>query len=359
MRQYDVSVVEEMMAQSKVIDVHGVNVEVKRASDMGGEGTIDPRCLEDMKRFEAEMKKNESHQRPTLEDIRRNMTGFAYNLNTEVIATRYVEVETSAGKVPVWMYYPAKTQERMPMFLYVHGGAFMGGSVFTVESGCRLLAEKAQAIVCNIDYSLPPETPYPVPTTQIYESIAHLSKHASAYGIDRNRIFIGGDSAGGNMSAAVTQMDRDKKSGYIKGEVLVYAKLVFDNYLVDGYQRDLSAFHLVEDQKQYLKAVTGIGSDQSNAGDQANYVQGMHDLSDPWISPMCGRKEGLPRTLMIQAEYDGLRLEGEFYAKQLKDAGVDVRCIRYCGVTHGFLDKIGFLPQAEAAMIEIAEFVRG
>lgn len=357
MRQYYYSVVEDMLKQKDSTEAHGVEIELKRAKDFGGAGEIDPRCLDEMKDFVIGQKTEESKNTPSLHEIRKHMIGFAYNLNTEVLAIHYVEVETTCGKVPVWMYYPAKEEGLMPMILYVHGGAFMGGSVFSVESGCRLLAEKAHAVVCNIDYSLPPETPYPVPTTQIYESIVHFWENASSYGIYRRRIFIGGDSAGGNMSAAVAQMDRDKRSGYLAGEVLVYAKLVFANNLVEGYKRDLSVFQLVEEQMQYLEAVTEIGSEESNALDQANYVQGRYELTDPWISPMCGHKEGLPRTLMIQAEYDGLRLEGEYYAKQLKEAGVPVRCIRYCGVTHGFLARVGFLPQSEAAIIEIADFM--
>lgn len=356
MREYEYDVVQDLLAQKETIQVHGVEIEVKRAKDGGGQGQIDPRCLKQMLEFD-KMQKESTHI-PTLEETRSNMVGFSYNLNTESIATRYVEVETTCGKVPVWMYYPAKAEGALPMLLYVHGGAFMGGSVFTVENGCRLLAEKAHAVVCNIDYSLPPETPYPIPTTQIYESVSHFYKNASTYQIDKQRIFIGGDSAGGNMSAAVTQMDRDKRTGYIRGEALIYAKLVFANHLVEGYERDLSVFELVEEQKPYLESLTGIGSEESNAEDQAYYVQGRYDLSDPWISPMCGSKEGLPSTLMIQAEYDGLRLEGEFYAKQLKEAGVQVRCIRYCGMPHGFLDRIGFLPQAEATMIEIAKFIQ-
>ena len=100
-----------------------------------------------------------------------------------------------------------------------------------------------------------------------------------------------------------------------------------------------------------------IGSDGSNAGDEAAYVQGKHDITTPYISPAFGRCENLPRTLFILAEYDGLRLEGEFYAKKLKAAGVPVRVLRYRGVCHGFFDALGILPQSEAAANEIAALV--
>ena len=87
------------------------------------------------------------------------------------------------------------------------------------------------------------------------------------------------------------------------------------------------------------------------------YVQGNYDVTTPYISPAFGKCESLPQTLFILAEYDGLRLEGEFYAKKLKAAGVPVRVLRYCGVCHGFFDALGILPQSEAVANEIARLV--
>lgn len=354
MRRYEKAVVEDLMKQTEKIEVKGVPVEIKMARDTDGAGTIDPRLLEEVKA----MADRQPQGFESISEQRRHMGGINYNLNEVEIYTRYIEIETTCGKVPVWMYYPRNMEGLRPMFLYVHGGAFLGGSVFAVENGCRLLAERGNCTVCSIDYSLPPETPYPVPTTQIYEALAWLYHHALGYQMDRSRFFIGGDSAGGNMSAVVAQMDRDRKTGYLKGQALVYAKLTFTNHLLPGYQRDLGVFELTGKQKEYLKAVTGIGSEKANAGDEEVYVQGRYDITESYISPAFGKKEGLPKALMIQAEYDGLRLEGEFYASQLKEAGVPVREIRYRNVTHGFLDRIGILPQAEAAINEIAAFIQ-
>lgn len=354
MKNYSDEIVMKMMEQKENVLVHGLSVELKRAEDGNGPGTIDPRILKQMKERHFPM---EEGREPPIAVMRKRMIGTNYNMNTVPIGTKYLEIDTTCGKVPVWMYYPAGMEGKRPCFMHVHGGAFFGGSVITVENGCRLLAERANAIVCNIDYSLPPETPYPVPTTQIYEALSCLSRNASFYQIDEKNIFVGGDSAGGNMSASVTQMDRDRNTGLLKGEVLIYPKLIFANDLLEGYERDLSVFELVEEERKYLEELTSIGSDESNERDAAFYVQGKHDLKNPYISPMLGKKEGLPKTLMIQAEYDGLRLEGEYYARLLKEAGVPVRMLRYCNVSHGFADQIGILPQAEAAINEIAAFI--
>ncbi|TCL56256.1 acetyl esterase/lipase [Kineothrix alysoides] len=354
MKKYSDETVMKMMGQTQSVFVHGVSVELKCAEDGNGPGTIDPRILEQMKERRSSVAEEGE---PPIAVMRKRMIGTNYNQNTFPICTKYLEIDTTCGKVPGWMYYPVRMEGKRPCFMYVHGGAFFGGSVITVENGCRLLAERSNSIVCNIDYSLPPETPYPVPTTQIYESLNYLSSHASFYQIDEKNIFIGGDSAGGNMSAAVTQMDRDRNTGLLKGEVLIYPKLIFANDLLEGYERNLNVFELVEEERSYLEELTGIGSDESNERDAAFYVQGQYDLKNPYISPMLGKKEGLPKTLMIQAEYDGLRLEGEYYAKLLKESGVPVRMIRYCNVSHGFVDQIGLLPQAEAAINEIAAFI--
>ena len=100
-----------------------------------------------------------------------------------------------------------------------------------------------------------------------------------------------------------------------------------------------------------------IGSDDANKGDADVYIQGKYDLKTPYISPAFGNCEGLPRALFILAEYDGLRLEGEYYARKLQSAGVPIRVLRYCGVCHGFFDALGILPQSEAAACEIASLL--
>jgi len=139
--------------------------------------------------------------------------------------------------------------------------------------------------------------------------------------------------------------------------VLLYAKLTFTNHELPGYARDESAFDIVDEQKHLLPGMLRIGSDPSNQGDADVYVQGRYDIKTPYISPAFGKCENLPRTLFILAEYDGLRLEGEFYAKKLMESNVPVRVLRYAGVCHGFFDALGILPQSEAAANEIANLL--
>ncbi|MGM9602088.1 MAG: alpha/beta hydrolase [Faecousia sp.] len=347
--EYDAKLVQKLLEPGEWMTVNGVSVECKPVPD-GLPHALDPR----------QRKLREAGGKglpPTLEERRKCMGGFNYNLCRQEVWTRYIEVPTSCGIVPVWGYYPRHGRALRPGLVYVHGGAFFGGSPFTVENPCRLIADRGDAVVWNVDYSLAPEHPYPIPCTQVYEVIGYLHDHAQQFGMDPNKVAIAGDSAGGNLCAAAAQMDRDRGTHYVKAQVLLYAKLTFTNHELPGYIRDENAFEIIPQQKELLPGMLGVGSDVSNAGDESVYVQGRCDIKTPYISPAFGCGENLPRTMLILAEYDGLRLEGEFYAKKLQDAGVDVRVLRYCGICHGFFDALGILPQAEAAAIEIANLL--
>lgn len=355
--KYDKKLIELLNEPGKRIVVNDVPVEVKTVPDDDVPGRLDPRAYE----LFMEGRKHahtKTLSKPSYDERRKHMGVFNYNLNRTEIYTKYIEVETSCGKVPVWIYYPRHMEGKRPAFLYVHGGAFFGGSPFVLENHCRLIAERANCVAFNIEYDLAPEYPYPIPCTQIYEVLCYVHDHGNEFCIDEKNIIMAGDSAGGNMTAVCAQMDRDRQTNYLKAEVLIYAKLTFSNHLLEGYRRDESVYHIIDEQKFLLPELIVFGSDESNAGDESVYVQGKYDITTPYISPAFGKKEGLPQTLIILAEYDGLRLEGEFYAKQLMEADVSVRVLRYRGVYHGFFDLLGILPQAEAALNEIVGLIR-
>lgn len=353
---YDPSLAQKLLEPGELIDVNGLAVECKPVPDGDGRAALDPRALA----IELEMARNTLPRsaEPTIEQLRAEMGCFNRNLCRREIYTRYVEIPTSRGAVPAWGYYPRHMGENRPALVYVHGGAFFGGSPFTVENPCRLIADEADCVVWNLDYGLAPEQPYPIACTQVYESAAWLHEHADRFGTDAGKIALAGDSAGGNLCAVAAQMDRDRGTGFVAAQALLYAKLTFTNHALPGYARDESVFEIVPEQRQLLPGLLHIGSDESNTGDGRVYLRGQ-DPTQPYISPAFGDCAGLPRALMILAEYDGLRLEGEFYARKLQSAGVPVRVLRYRGVAHGFFDRLGALPQSEAAALEIAALLKG
>lgn len=385
--------VEKLGSMEQEILEEGVSTIVKEVPDGDGRAVLDVRLLK-MKLDEAERAKQQrakekhketdckeddsckkeggSEEDDGYEEGRAHMGIFNYNLNTKEIFTKYFEVETTYGKVPVWAYYPRRMGKNRPGLLYIHGGGFIGGTPFTVENECRLIAERADCTVFNIDYTLAPEGAYPVACIQVYEVLSYIHEHFAKkqkrvnhrvdFSLDVNRLVVAGDSAGGNLAAACTLMDRDKGTGFVKAQVLLYPKLIFDNSIVPDYQRDLSEFVIEEYQKEFLEGMLYLGCDKSNETDREAYAGKEKPLAEvlkePYFSPVFGEVKGLPKTVFLLAEYDGLRLEGEFYAKKLVKGGIPVKIIRYKGVDHAFFDKLGIFPQAEDAVNEIIKVLQ-
>lgn len=350
--EYPSELVKKLDGPGMILDVQGLPVECKAVPDGPANG-LDPRELRRRQENGASWDPNAS-----LQEQRDRMGGFNYNLNRKEIWTKYLLVPTSFGDVPVWCYYPRRMGTNQPALVYAHGGGFFGGSVYTVENQCRLIAERADCVVWNVDYSLAPKAPYPAACTQIYEVTRYLHHHAAQYEVAPDKITVAGDSAGGNLAAAAAQMDRDRGTHCVAGQILIYAKLTFNGHELPGYAWDEHAFSITEEQAHLLPDLLALGSDAANVQCAANYIRGGEDLRAPYISPAFGSAAGLAGALLIQAEYDGLRLEGEFYARKLLGAGVPVRMIRYCGMTHAFFDGLGIFPQTEAAVNEISEFVQ-
>lgn len=353
---YDPSLAAALAAEDCTETSGGLTVHIKHVPDAPWPG-FDPRELDGVKALTARLAAAPAGK-PTIAQQRAQMGGVNYNLNRAEIHTRYLEVPTTAGPVPVWVCFPRDLTGAHPALLYVHGGAFRAGTPFHVENACRLIAERADCPVFNIDYSLPPEHPCPIPAIQVYEVLCWVHAHAHEFRADADRLVMAGDSAGGNLTAVCAQADNDRNTHYLRAQVLLYAKLLFLNDALPGYVRDLSVIRMAPEQAHLLPFCTMIGSDEANAGDAEVYLQGRYTGTEPFVSPMLGRLEGLPRTLLLLAEYDGLRLEGEHYAKLLLAAGVPCRVVRYCGVCHGFFDELGIVPQAEAAADEIAALLR-
>jgi acetyl esterase len=299
---------------------------------------------------------------PTVTDIR-NMMGFPnLNMNTVEILTRFEELQFGGRTVGLWSYWPRKPigEKKRPAFLFLHGGGWVGGSPFTVENPCRLLAERGDAVVFNVDYSLAPESPFPNGLNDCFSALAHIYTNADSYGIDLNRIGIGGDSAGGNLAAVCAQRDRDRGTGMLALQALIYPAVTLSYRPVPGLVWDINEFVMDVDQRSLIEPGLSLGRPPQEGAPppftlESLYLQNGVPVEDPSVSPLLAEDHrGLCKTLIAVAEFDGLRIQGEFYGKTLRAAGVDVRLVRYNGVGHAFVDKLGILPQAEDLVDEIA-----
>lgn len=286
--------------------------------------------------------------------LRKSMGWINCELNPEV-TTKDIYISTKEEReILVKCYQKISERKDRPCLIYIHGGGFLGGSVKVVENPCKGIADFADAVVLSVDYRLAPEHPYPDGLNDCMEVVTWAYENAGQLGIHPEKIGVAGDSAGGNLAAACALKDRDEQGGRIHYQALLYATLMRgDGSDVEEYKWSIEDY-LNKDNDPYItKSATWIK--ESSPMIEMCYVQ-KNDSKTPYISPVHAKeKKGLPKTLICTAEYDYLRAECDCYGKMLKEAGVEVRNIRYGGVGHAFLDKYGFYPQAEDCVKEIAK----
>lgn len=372
MREYSRDIVDALQSQHEGTEVDGAKVIIKVSPEEPRPGYLDPRELDIIQEHwmgQEERPDQLAQKEPLSPELAlqamRDSMGFPNrNLNTVEIHTAYERLSFEGNEVGLWRYYPRKSMRTpgKPCLVFFHGGGWIGGSVFTVENPCRLIAELADAVVFNIDYALAPEKKFPNGFNDCFHAVKYIYEHAEAYGIDRNRIAVGGDSAGGNLAAAVSVKDRDLGLHMVALQVLIYPVVTFVSTGIEGYEWDVRAFEIAESQQELISGMLGLGrpsgdgEDEPMMGDMV--FEDKADARNPYASPMLADSKGLPRALCAGAEFDGLRVQTEFYAKKLAEAGTPVTTIRYKGCTHAFIDRLGFVPQAEDLCIEIAKAMK-
>jgi acetyl esterase len=254
---------------------------------------------------------------------------------------REYPVPTPAGITPVFLYYPVGEQHRhLPVFVNIHGGGFIQGSAMDDRLWCQQIVENVGCCVVNIEYRLSPEYRFPVALEECYAVIRWVTEQTKNLGIDANRIAVGGHSAGGNLSAALCLLTRQRQEFSLCYQILDYPSL------------DMS-------RDPFLQSTTDtLLTPKVRAFFTDCYVstaeQGRNSLVSPLLAPNLG---GLPPALIITAEHDPLRQEGEEYADRLREAGVAVTYRMFAGCMHAFT-HFGPAQASEDAWALISEKLR-
>jgi acetyl esterase len=226
-----------------------------------------------------------------------------------------------------------------PALVYYHGGGWVIGDLYTHDGLCRSLTNAARCLVASVDYRLAPESKYPVAVQDSYAALQWVVAHAARLGIDPRRVAVGGDSAGGNLATVVALVARERGGPALVHQVLIYP--------VTDHAFDTPSY--VENATGYVltRAAMRWFSD--------HYLERTAQSREPYASPLRAPSlAGLPSALVITAECDPLRDEGEAYAARLRDAGVPVTLTRYTGMFHGFIRMTRILDKARTAVDEIA-----
>ncbi|HVN90760.1 MAG TPA: alpha/beta hydrolase [Candidatus Binataceae bacterium] len=247
-----------------------------------------------------------------------------------------MKIPGPAGEIPIRVYTPAGTGP-FGCLVFFHGGGWVIGSIETHDTLCRELTVGAGVVTVSVDYRLAPEHKFPAAPEDCYAATKCAYDSAKSINVDPNRIAVGGDSAGGNLAAVVSQMARDRGGPKIAYQYLIYPATDCSDetpsqreFALDGYilsRADMEWFY-----GHYL-----------NAPDKTN----------PYACPGVAKNlAGLPPAFVITASIDPLRDEGETYAEALRKAGVQVKAKRYEGVCHGFLSMASMVDLGKQAIAD-------
>ena len=252
-------------------------------------------------------------------------------------------VAGSHGDLPVRLYWPHLRATHHPVLVYFHGGGWVLGSLEAHDGICRALTNAAQCVVVSVDYRLAPEHPFPCGLEDCQTAVGWVRSVADELGVDRERMAVGGDSAGGNLAAVVANTDCPEKALPLCHQLLIYP-------VIDARQRTES---YRENAEGYLLTALGM---------KMFWDLYLNDASvgeSPLASPVrTADLTGLPPATVLTAQYDPLRDEGEIYAERLRAAGNQVVLRRWDGVFHGFVGFADRLTKAQEAIQFSAQRLR-
>ncbi|WP_238325175.1 alpha/beta hydrolase [Rhodococcoides fascians] len=250
------------------------------------------------------------------------------------------------GPVPVRIYRPGSPIGPAPVIVWLHGGGWMIGSVDTGDPVSRALCNRVGAVVVSVDYRLAPEHPWPAGLNDALDTLKWVFENIGIYGGDRNRVIIGGDSAGGNMAAVLAQ-DAIRNGIPLVAQLLIYPAVDLDVGRIDRYpsvQHNDSGYVLTP---------------EAMAMSFATYVPESVDPAEPRVSPIRAHDlSSLPPAVIAVAEFDPMRDQGLAYAQAMGEAGVPTTVHNGAGLIHGVFDMIGTVPAADREFSKIATSVR-
>ena len=258
-----------------------------------------------------------------------------------------VTIREDGRSVKLYIMKPDRVTSKPGVLLFVHGGVWIVGNFENHKRLVRDLVVGSGQVAVFVEYTSLPAAKYPTQLDECYTALNWAAAHANEFGADRGRIAVAGNSVGGNMSAALTLMTKDRQGPKISYQVLMVpatdASVDTQSYLSFGTDRFLA--------RAFMKYGWDLYAPDAKLRD------------NPYVSPLrasVDQLKGLPPALVIIAENDPLRDEGEAYARKLKEAGVSVTAVRYNGTIHDFvlLNGLRHIPSTVAALKQASDGIR-
>jgi acetyl esterase/lipase len=254
-----------------------------------------------------------------------------------------IRIPGPAGEIPARVYAPSTGGAPLPAVAYFHGGGWVQGDLETHHGLCARLAKHAGVLVVAVDYRLAPEHKFPAAVEDCLAAYRWLRTRGGDVGADPARVAVAGDSAGGNLSAVVSQLAAAGGTPVPACQVLIYPAVDFT--LETPSHRELADGHVIPRDR-----IVWYGE---------QYLRSEADKADLRASPMrASSLAGQPPALIVTAGFDPLRDEGRAYGDRLREAGVDVVQREYPGQIHAFISLTKAIPQGMACTLEVAEYLR-
>jgi acetyl esterase len=310
----------------------------------------DPRIDPQIRSFLAKINKDNSPfwelPQPKPQEI---LTGLQSQTLVDMsgVTTTEKTVTQDGRAVKLYIMTPEHVSGKPGVLLFIHGGVWIVGNFENHQRLLRDLVVGSEQIGVFVEYTPLPAAKFPTQLDECYAALKWVSEHASELGADGSRIAVAGNSVGGNMTAALALMTKDRKGPKISYQVLLIP--------ATDASVDTASYHEYATGRFLARAFMKYGWDL--------YAPDTKTRDNPYVSPLRAAThelEGLPPALVITAENDPLRDEGEAYARKLKDAGVSVDAVRYNGTIHDFvlLNALRQVPSTEAAIDQVSQGVR-
>lgn len=260
-----------------------------------------------------------------------------------VAETYALSIPSDYGPIPARFYRATREAKPCPLLVYFHGGGFMLGTLALYDTACRRLALQGNCAVLSVDYRLAPETIFPGAVLDAYQATRWAAQNARLLNIDPARLAVGGDSAGGNLAAVVSQMAQDSGDFTIALQALIYP-MTDQSREYPSYARNESGYMLTRKALHWF---------------MDNYIPDHDDRLDPRASPMLRASlKGLPPAVMISGEFDPLVDENKAYADRLIEVGVPCEHVCFPGMIHPFFTLGGIVEDAAKAEALIGKHLK-
>jgi acetyl esterase len=315
------------------------------------DAATDPRIDPQVRSFLAEINKDSSPfwelPQPKPQEILTGLQSQTAVDDMSGVTTTEQTITQDGHTVKLYIMKPKHVGGKPGVLLFIHGGVWIAGNFQNHQRLLRDLVAGSGQIGVFVEYTPLPAAKFPTQLEESYAALRWVAEHAGEFGADGSRIAVAGNSVGGNMTAALALMAKDRNGPKVSYQVLMIP--------ATDASVDTESYHEYGTGRFLARAFMKYGWDL--------YASDAKTRDNPYVSPLRASSEelkGLPPALVITAENDPLRDEGEAYARKLKEAGVIVDAVRYNGTIHDFvlLNALRHVPSTEAAIEQINEGLR-